>query len=156
MQKPSLAKRIVAPLFGVPTMLLGIWYLSTLARLILANGMRTVEGYLIATSAVCVFGYCIFLGIISLRFAILGIGKSRLGVTWWRVILGAILIAIELKNQIAPAPNLLKADNEGEQVGMWIAAILICCFGLWLIISGIRTKYPRASGLPDLPIAFQK
>lgn len=32
---------------------------------------------------------------------------------WWRVIVGSLLVIIQLKNYTAPAPNLLKASNEG-------------------------------------------
>ena len=44
---------------------------------------------------------------------------------WWRIVVGSLLVILEVKNHIAPAPNLLKASNEGEQVGMYVVMVAI-------------------------------
>ena len=44
---------------------------------------------------------------------------------WWKVIVGALLILVEVKNHAFPSANLLKANNEGEQLGMYTAMALL-------------------------------
>jgi len=144
-QKPPLAKRILALLLGMPAMLLGFWRLFMLTKSTFVIGMHNAESYFWGVYAICVSGYCIFLGIISLRFAILGLSKSRLGITWWRVIIGTLLIVGEVHGQMTHNENLLNPKNAAEGFGMWTAVIAIFWLALWLIVSGIRTR--------NLPVA---
>src|SRR5262249_58948781 len=112
----------------------------------LTAGLHTSKSglaFMLSVAFSCSF---VFLGTVGLRFGILGIGKSKPGLTWWKILLGVLLIAVELKNQIAPSPDLLKADNEAQQAGMWVAAVVIYGVGLGLIVAGVRAKYnPIAS-----------
>ena len=62
---------------------------------------------------------------------------------WWKVIVGLLLIFIEIKNHIAPATNLLKADNEGEQIGMNVAMVALIILGCWLVYSGIKPMWRK-------------
>lgn len=57
---------------------------------------------------------------------------------WWKVIVGALLILVEVKNHAFPSANLLKANNEGEQLGMYIAMAVLIGLGCWLVYSGIK------------------
>ena len=63
---------------------------------------------------------------------------------WWRIVVGSLLVIIEVKNHIAPAPNLLKASNEGEQVGMYVGMVAIIVLGCWLIYSGTKPVWRKA------------
>ena len=57
---------------------------------------------------------------------------------WWKVIIGMLLILVEVKNHILPSANLLKANNEGQQLGMYIAMVALIGRGCWLVYSGIK------------------
>jgi hypothetical protein len=57
---------------------------------------------------------------------------------WWKVIVGALLILVEVKNHAFPPANLLKANNEEEQLGMYIAMVVLIGLGCWLVYSGIK------------------
>ena len=63
---------------------------------------------------------------------------------WWRIVVGSLLVIIEVKNHIAPAPNLLKASNEGEQVGMYVVMVALIVLGCWLIYSGAKPVWRKA------------
>lgn len=62
---------------------------------------------------------------------------------WWKVISGLVLIFIEIKNHIHAAPNLLKADNLGQQVGMNAAAVALIAVGCWLVYSGAKPVWRK-------------
>jgi len=62
---------------------------------------------------------------------------------WWKVILGAVLIYVEINNRVHPAPNLLKAANSGEQIVMNITGVAIVAVGCWLIYSGIKPLWRK-------------
>lgn len=62
---------------------------------------------------------------------------------WWKVILGLVLVYTEIHNHASPAPNLLRADNAAEQVGMNVAMIVIILVGCWLIYSGVRPLWRK-------------
>jgi len=57
---------------------------------------------------------------------------------WWKVIIGMLLILVEVKNHILPSANLLKANNEGQQLCMYIAMVALIGLGCWLVYSGIK------------------
>jgi hypothetical protein len=57
---------------------------------------------------------------------------------WWKIILGLVVVYIEIHNWVSPAPNLLKASNPAQQVGMDIAMVAIIAVGCWLIYSGAK------------------
>jgi len=61
----------------------------------------------------------------------------------WRVLLGVLLIYINAKNYLAPAPNLLKASNSTEQVGMNLGYFAMIGVGCWLIYTGTRPVWKR-------------
>ncbi len=63
---------------------------------------------------------------------------------WWRIIVGSLLVIIELKNHIAPAPNLLKASNEAQQTGMYVAMVVLIFLGCWLIYSGAKPVWRKS------------
>lgn len=63
---------------------------------------------------------------------------------WWKVIVGALLILVEVKNHAFPSANLLKANNEGEQLGMYIAMVVLIGLGCWLVYSGIKPMWRKA------------
>ena len=57
---------------------------------------------------------------------------------WWKVIVGMLLILVEVKNHVFPSANLLKANNEGEQLGMYFVMVVLIGLGCWLVYSGIK------------------
>jgi hypothetical protein len=75
--------------------------------------------------------------------------RSQKKPRYWRIVVGLLLIVVEAKNHIAPDPNLLKADNPSQQLGMNIAAVLIVVLGCWLIYSGFRPKKVGISKDPE-------
>jgi hypothetical protein len=153
-QKAPIWKRILAAVLGLPALLLGLGSLLLTLTAALSAGLHTTRNVVTFILSVAFSFVYVFLGTVGLSFGSFGVGKSKPGVTWWKIFLGALLIAIELKNQIAPAPNLLKADNDAQQIGMWIGAILVYCVGLWLIVAGVRARYlpiPQPVETPSLP-----
>lgn len=62
---------------------------------------------------------------------------------WWKVILGLLLILVEINSRIHPAPNLLKASNPGEQVGMNATMLAIIAVGCWLVYSGVKPLWRK-------------
>jgi hypothetical protein len=87
--------------------------------------------------------YLISLGMRGIRWAS-GHESGRDGrIKWGRVYLGALLIFIEIKNHLHPAPNLLKPSNEGEAAGMILTAIVLATVGAWLVVSGVMSRFRR-------------
>jgi uncharacterized membrane protein YecN with MAPEG domain len=62
---------------------------------------------------------------------------------WWKVMVGLLLIFVEIDSRIHPAPNLLKADNPGEQIGMDATMVAIVAVGCWLVYSGARPLWRK-------------
>jgi hypothetical protein len=62
---------------------------------------------------------------------------------WWKVVFGLLLIVVEINSRIRPAPNLLKASNSGEQVGMNAAMFAIIVVGCWLVYSGAKPLWRK-------------
>ncbi len=62
---------------------------------------------------------------------------------WWRVVVGMILIFIEVKNYIHPAPNLLKANNPGELAAMNGTMVALIVLGCWLVYSGVKPVWRK-------------
>jgi len=63
---------------------------------------------------------------------------------WWRIIVGALLIFVEVKNNIHPAANLLKASTPGEQLVMNFAMATLIAIGCWLVFTGIAPFFRKA------------
>ena len=63
---------------------------------------------------------------------------------WWKIIVGMSLIIIEIKNQLFPSANLLKANDVPKQLGMYVAMVAIVGVGCWLVYSGIKPIRPKA------------
>jgi len=80
-------------------------------------------------------------GVRAVDWARGGTGPAHARIKWGRVWIGAALVYSSVKNHAHPAPNLLKADNEGEAVGMLVAASCLVILGFWLLFSGIRSGY---------------
>ena len=64
---------------------------------------------------------------------------------WWKIILGILLIFIEVKNHLFPTADLLKADNQTQQAGMYFMMVVLVVLGCWLVYSGIKPIW-RKSG----------
>jgi len=54
-----------------------------------------------------------------------------------------MLIFIEIKNHIDPAPNLLKANNPGEQAAMNGTMVALIVLGCWLVYSGVKPLWRK-------------
>ena len=143
MQKSLVAKRVAAVIFALPSLLLGFGVLFLAAGSFLTPGTQVTRNSVSFALSLILSCLYVFLGIVGLRFGIIGVGKLRAGVKWWRIALGAAIIIVETQSRIAPAPRPFTADNPAQAGGMMVAAVLIYCVGLWLIIAGIRAKYIR-------------
>jgi hypothetical protein len=42
---------------------------------------------------------------------------------WWKIIVGMLLIFVEVRNHVHPSANLLKANNQAEQTGMYVTMV---------------------------------
>jgi hypothetical protein len=56
---------------------------------------------------------------------------------------GSVADFIEVKNHVHSAANLLKASNEGEQLGMNIAMAALIVIGCWLPFTGIAPIFRK-------------
>ncbi|MGD0858162.1 MAG: hypothetical protein ABR912_02475 [Terracidiphilus sp.] len=69
-------------------------------------------------------------------------------IVWWKVGVGAFLVLMEIKDRLLPDPNMpdvLKASNADQQLGMDIATGIICFVGLWLVFTGVRSAWTGPS-----------
>jgi hypothetical protein len=57
---------------------------------------------------------------------------------WWKVILGLVIIYVAVDSYINPAPNMLRANNQSEEFGMFVGAIVTVTLGIWLVYSGAK------------------
>ncbi len=93
---------------------------------------------------VAVSAYMISLAIRAFRWST---GRpSEIGpkIKWGRVVLGATLIYIQIKNYVFPdAPNLLQPSNETQAITMKVTSIVIVLVGVWLFVSGLIAKFKR-------------
>jgi len=100
---------------------------------------RIHDGWTIGASLLLV-GFCMYLTHVGIRGISYGkqrvAGRAQFG--WGRILLGFTIIFTELKNYFAPAPNLLKPDNEAQVAGMHAATYLICGIAIYLLVVGIR------------------
>jgi hypothetical protein len=85
--------------------------------------------------------YLVYVGQRGIRFPSHASAAPRFG--WGRILLGALLIFITAKNHYHPTPNLLKASNAGEAIGMAVTAVAICLLGTYLVVRGIRAGTAR-------------
>ena len=58
--------------------------------------------------------------------------------TWWKIILGAFLIVINVRLIVFPETQTLKADNASQELGMMVMGGAMILLGGWLLISGIQ------------------
>ena len=64
---------------------------------------------------------------------------------WWKVIVGSLLLFTQINNRINPAPNLLKASNADQQLGMDAMAVMLGLLAIWLILSGARPVWRKTA-----------
>jgi hypothetical protein len=70
----------------------------------------------------------------------------------WKLLLGALLIFIKVKNFVSPTPNLLKTDTPAEQMGMNITYFVMVGLGCWFLYSGAKPLWHKAAKQPRSPI----
>jgi hypothetical protein len=80
------------------------------------------------------------MGFRSIRIATSVEYAQQKRVTVWKVFLGSLITYSAIHSHYYPAPNMLKANNAGEEQGMLFATILLTVLGLWLIFLGIKSK----------------
>jgi hypothetical protein len=137
-------KRIAAKIFGPVVLILGCLLLFTTISALWSRHLHAFSGVDWFTYLGLIW-FLIWGGIRAVR---MGFGAEAIvasQVKVWKLTLGFLLITIEIKNRLQPAPNLLKPANEGEAVGMLMAEIFFYALGIWLIVSGIRAKYKNAT-----------
>jgi hypothetical protein len=122
---------------GSVAIAIGMLFNSALIRIVAAG---KINGLYIAADIVCLLSFC-WMGVRAIKIATSPVYAAKERMTIWKIFLGSSLIASQLKNHFAPSPNLFKADNPGESVGMMIASALILLFAGWLIYSGIQDKH---------------
>ncbi len=69
-------------------------------------------------------------------------GESQKPV-WWKILVGLVLLYVEIKNHFSQAPNLMKARDPAEQLGMNIAMGFFIALGCWLLYSGIKPVWRK-------------
>lgn len=67
------------------------------------------------------------------------------GYTWWKIVLGAVLMYIGLKDLLFPQTRALQAANSAQEVGMFIVSGAIILLGAWLLISGVQAGRRKSS-----------
>jgi hypothetical protein len=140
-------KRIAAKVFGPILLVLGCLLLFTTASSLWSRRVHAFSGidWFIYVGLVCFF---IWGGIRAVK---MGFGSEPVTVpqmTVWKLTVGFLLITIEIKNRLQPAPHPFKAANEAQAFGMLIAELFFYALGIWLIVSGVRAKYKN----PAIPV----
>ena len=59
-------------------------------------------------------------------------------IIWWKIIVGALLVYIELKHFLFPAARALQPDNSTQAVTMVVVEFALLLLGAWLIFSGAK------------------
>ena len=57
--------------------------------------------------------------------------------TWWKIIVGSVLVYINSEQLMFPETRALQPSNEGEARVMITVEIIILLIGAWLAFSGI-------------------
>jgi len=65
------------------------------------------------------------------------------GFTWWKVILGVILVWINGKQFFFPGSRPLQPLSSAEAAGMFASQCVFMFIGLWLLYSGIMTGFRK-------------
>ena len=60
--------------------------------------------------------------------------------------MGILLILVEVKNHVRPSANLLKANNQGEETGMYLTMVALILLGCWLVYSGVKPVWRKPFG----------
>jgi len=55
---------------------------------------------------------------------------------WWKIIIGALLVYIELKHLLFPAARAFQPESSREAAIMMLVEFALLLFGAWLIFSG--------------------
>jgi hypothetical protein len=135
------AKHRTAQLLGVVAIIVGCLVGLLLIRRVavghIANIWIALSDLFVASFA----AYLISVGVRGLRYSISGERDASPRFKWGRILAGSWLIFSEIKNYYHPAPNLLKASNQGEAVGMGIMFVVLVLIGGWLVITGIRARF---------------
>ena len=58
--------------------------------------------------------------------------------TWWKIVLGSVLLYINVKLLLFPQSRALQASNAAQATGMFIVNGSLILLGGWLLISGVR------------------
>ena len=133
-------KRIVAKIFGPVLLVLGCLLLFTTVSALWSLHLQAFSGidWFIYVGLIC---FLIWGGIRAVRMGFANEVIPVARTTVWKLTVGFLLITIEIKNRVQPSPNRFTAVNEGQAAGMLIAEIFFYVLGIWLIVSGIRSKY---------------
>ena len=57
--------------------------------------------------------------------------------------MGMLLIFVEVRNHVHPSANLLKANNQAEQTGMYVTMVALVLLGCWLVYSGVKPVWRK-------------
>ena len=72
------------------------------------------------------------------------IPQKPLKISWWKLVVGLILVLGEIKNWLTPEsafPDALKAANETQQDVIFFVSIVIFLVGVGFIVAGIRALW---------------
>jgi hypothetical protein len=133
--------------WGILSVLVGAWLGYAALRNLFFLDWRTANARalwflasLVPSSAMTV--YFVWLGRNELRRA--GgeeVPKPRF--RWGRLLLGFCLVFFALKGHFAPGPNTLKADNDTEALGMFLATVVMVSIGTMLMAFAFRPAKPK-------------
>jgi uncharacterized membrane protein HdeD (DUF308 family) len=71
--------------------------------------------------------------------------RMKRELSWWRLLLGLLLIYINVKFLFFPQTRALQPANSDEATGMFIVDIVLIAVGVWLLATCYRVS--RTAGL---------
>jgi hypothetical protein len=63
------------------------------------------------------------------------------GLVWWKIIVGALLVYIEVKQLLWPGTRALQPSNGTQAASMLFVECALLLLGVWLIYSGMRAGH---------------
>jgi hypothetical protein len=136
-------------LLGLVSVIGGCVLGIALIRMMLISQLDGFWGALKDLMVGAMAAYFIYIGLRAFRF-----GDSQEKPVprfrWGRMLVGALLIFTNANNHFHPAPNLLKASNQTQDMAMNVTALAMSIAGLYLIVWGMLPR--KEAKIPSLNV----
>ena len=71
------------------------------------------------------------------------VSPPRQSYTWWKIVLGTVLIYINVKFLLLPHSQAFQPDDRTQAVVLLVITGAMILVGGWLLVSGVRAGRPK-------------